>query len=68
MKHGALCILIDGCISIPLHKKSVRIEKKYFCPKIECLKSPPVWTNVRHPTEVKKGALVADALVDEFGR
>lgn len=66
LKHGDLCIQINGCTSIPLYSKTARIEKKYFCPKIDCLKSPPVWTNVRHPTEVQKGALVADALVDDF--
>ena len=39
-------------------------QEKWFCPSIGCLSKPPVWTNIRFPTEIKKGDLVSDILFD----
>lgn len=61
---GATCVKIDGSISIPYQQSFAKKQVKYFCPSLECLKKPPVWTNIRFPTEIKKAVLVSEALAD----
>ena len=59
---GENTIKIDGCISIIYQQSFAKKQVKFFCPSVDCLKKPPVWTNIRFPTKVEKTESASDAL------
>ena len=48
---GVTCVKVDGGISIPYTKDYARKEIIYFCPSLDCIHKPPVWTNLRYPDQ-----------------
>ena len=61
---GTPCLKVEGCISIPRNQSFARKENKFFCASLDCIKTPPVWTNIRFPTKIKRIGNVSDAQAD----
>ena len=57
---GDLCLKLIGALTIPYEKNEAVEQIFYFCAKDSCLKTVPVWCNVRYPKLVLVDSSVTD--------
>ena len=58
------CDQVDNAVVVRLVSDYAVIMSYYFCPKVYCVKTPPVWTNIRSAGNVEsitKGENISEA-------
>lgn len=63
-----LSIKVDGALRIPLGTKKAAELTMYFWTKRECLKKPPMWTNINFSGEIAWADDVTNTKIDNFSK
>ena len=64
LQPGTACVKVDGAISVQYEQNFAIKRTFYFCANSQCVMTPPVWSNIRRPSELLQGPNTSDAIFE----